>query len=331
MIPYFRPDALVLLSKPFLLAIQPWGVMVALGFMLGSNVCQKYAARRGINPKAFADIVVWLAVGALVFGHIGWMIYEPEAVAADPLVVLKIWDGLSSMGGFFGCTLLAIVFFKRQNIVVLRGGDILMIGLAFGYFLGRVGCFIVHDHPGKIVEDAPPIVQSTIGWLGVEYPDRERVTEVGLKALREGEYPEFQARIDSGRAAEDSMGFQVGMYELHLDPKMVGTTRFDLGLHDALVALALFGLLALLARKPRREGLLLAVTPLFYMPIRFLNDFLRNSDLTTQDSRYGGLTPAQYGAIVLFLAGLVLLVTVVRTRPEWPEPGTEPYPAPKAA
>ncbi|WP_437593604.1 hypothetical protein [Sorangium sp. So ce1000] len=47
-----------------------------------------------------------------------------------------------------------------------------------------------------------------------------------------------------------------------------------------------------------------------YAPVRFLLDFLRIVDV-----RYAGLTPGQYGAIALFIAGLVLLIRSTRVQP----------------
>ena len=41
--------------------------------------------------------------------------------------------------------------------------------------------------------------------------------------------------------------------------------------------------------------------------IRFLMDFLRNTDLDQADVRWLGLTPAQYGMLLLTVVGLVLL------------------------
>jgi prolipoprotein diacylglyceryltransferase len=42
-----------------------------------------------------------------------------------------------------------------------------------------------------------------------------------------------------------------------------------------------------------------------YAPGRFLLDYLR-----TQDVRYLGLTPGQYGSVVLFLFGIIVLATM---------------------
>jgi phosphatidylglycerol:prolipoprotein diacylglycerol transferase len=83
--------------------------------------------------------------------------------------------------------------------------------------------------------------------------------------------------------------------------------RFDLGLLEALWALGLTCIFLLLARKKRPLGLYVTLICLFYAPCRFVLDFLRATDVRGADPRYGGLTPGQYGSILVLLAGLGLL------------------------
>jgi phosphatidylglycerol:prolipoprotein diacylglycerol transferase len=309
MIPYFRPEALMLLEGPMdvgpvtlqNIAIQPWGVMVALAFMVGSWVCQQFAKKRGIDPKVYADIVVWLAAGALIFGHLGHVFYEPQTYLDNPIKLLQVWNGLSSMGGFFGCTLLAVIFFRRQGIHPFRGGDILMIGLAMGVVFGRLGCFIVHDHPGQKVEESPAAVAATLGVFGVQYPDRAELRAKGARELEK--HPERWSRLQkqatTNEWSPERLAYEVGLEAWHVPRQAVGTLRYDLGLMDALLALSVFTLLVILSRTPRPAGTLLAIVPLTYMPVRLFFDTLRNTDLSQQDTRYGGFTPAQYGAVIM--------------------------------
>ena len=101
--------------------------------------------------------------------------------------------------------------------------------------------------------------------------------------------------------------------------------RFDLGLYEALFAGALTGLFFLLYRRPRRVGTYAALSCTLYAPVRFGLDFLRVTDLAGADPRYFGLTPAQYGAIALFLTGLVLAWRAIHQGTEVPQP--PPFPS----
>lgn len=80
--------------------------------------------------------------------------------------------------------------------------------------------------------------------------------------------------------------------------------RLELGLLEALWTAGIALLFFVLNRKERTPGFFTAVWCMTYAPIRFASDFLRNADLANSDVRWLGLTPAQYGSICMFLAGL---------------------------
>jgi phosphatidylglycerol:prolipoprotein diacylglycerol transferase len=73
------------------------------------------------------------------------------------MLFLKVWDGLSSWGGFLACIPICIWFFKSEKVPVWPYLDCIAYGLTVGWFLGRMGCFVAHDHPGP----------ETNFWLGV--------------------------------------------------------------------------------------------------------------------------------------------------------------------
>lgn len=83
-----------------------------------------------------------------------------------------------------------------------------------------------------------------------------------------------------------------------------GGARHDLGLYEAIWTAAIAALFYWQRNKPVRPGYFLALFSATYAPIRFVMDFLRNTDLDGADVRWLGLTPAQYGMIVLTLVGV---------------------------
>lgn len=68
----------------------------------------------------------------------------------------------------------------------------------------------------------------------------------------------------------------------------------------------------ILDRRSRPPGTSVAVLALLYAPVRFLLDFLRQTDLSGADVRYHGLTVAQYGSIVLGGIGISLIIRIRR-------------------
>lgn len=141
------------------LAIYSFGVLVAIGFWLGSIVSRKKAERDGLDPEVISRLVGWIVFGTFVGGHLGHaLMYEPEEYLKNPIELFKVWQGLSSFGGFIGCSIIVIWYFRfKEKVPFLPYGDLVMYGLTFGWAFGRLGCFSVHDHIGT----------QTQFWLGV--------------------------------------------------------------------------------------------------------------------------------------------------------------------
>jgi phosphatidylglycerol:prolipoprotein diacylglycerol transferase len=81
-----------------------------------------------------------------------------------------------------------------------------------------------------------------------------------------------------------------------------GVVRHNLGLEEALYMLAIAALFFALGRRRHAPGFFTGLLALVYAPVRFCLDFLRIVDV-----RYFGLTPGHYGAIALFVAGVLIL------------------------
>lgn len=92
-----------------------------------------------------------------------------------------------------------------------------------------------------------------------------------------------------------------------------GGPRHDLGLYEALWSVVISIVFFALRDRPFRPGLFLALFAALYAPIRFVLDFLRNEDLEHPDVRWSGLTPAQWGMILLFAVAVALIVRLQRS------------------
>ncbi len=86
-----------------------------------------------------------------------------------------------------------------------------------------------------------------------------------------------------------------------------GGARLDMGIIESFAAFAIFVVFFLLARRRRPDGFFVAVFVTIYGLLRFGFDFFRSADLPISDTRYFGLTPAQYGSVALVALGFYLL------------------------
>ncbi|MCB1197564.1 MAG: prolipoprotein diacylglyceryl transferase, partial [Deltaproteobacteria bacterium] len=54
----------------------------------------------------------------------------------------------------------AWIYLRKKQKPFLEYADIVMFGYIPGWFFGRIGCFFVHDHPGRLTDF----------FLGVKFP-----------------------------------------------------------------------------------------------------------------------------------------------------------------
>ncbi len=143
-IPYFELPSLQL--GPF--TLQAFGVFAALGVYLAARIALRESARRGLDPQPLSDFAVWGVAAGVVFGHLVHLfLYHPEELS-DWRRALAFWEGLSSFGGLLGGVVAAVVFFRRRRVRFDDYADAFALGVAPGWGIARLGCFVIHDHPG---------------------------------------------------------------------------------------------------------------------------------------------------------------------------------------
>ena len=148
LIPYFT----VPIVEVGPLVLDSWAILVSLGFILGLEVCRARGIRLGLEVKDVVDSALFIVGMGFVVGHLVHVLaYNPQQLDEQGFsVLLKVWAGFSSYGGFLGAIIGTIVFFKliRPRPFWIHA-DTAMFGFPFGWVLGRLGCFSAHDHIGK--------------------------------------------------------------------------------------------------------------------------------------------------------------------------------------
>lgn len=151
MIPYFEIPPLSL--GP--LQIHAFGALAALGIYVGARLATR--AARTIAPgddAPLAEAAPWMLVGGLIGGHLLHVLgYHPEILEREGWIsLLRVWDGLSSMGGVLGGLLALLIHFRSKGRRVLPHANALALGVAPGWAIARLGCFAAHDHPGVLTD-----------------------------------------------------------------------------------------------------------------------------------------------------------------------------------
>ena len=230
-LPFFTLHTLNLGPLP----LQPFGILVAAGVLIGAEVMRRYSLRFGIDDEDLRSLTLWVIVTGFIGAHLfDTLVYEHERLSDDPWLIVKVWDGISSYGGFLGGAM-GVAFFtwwKRltPGLVVDTAG----VGLLIAFSIGRMGCTIVHDHIGR----------ATSSGFGIDYPRRE----IEARHLI-GEFPGSGAMIRA---------HNVAMYELA---------------YLALVCAIIVPLAFSKRRYP--AGFIAVLIGMSYAPVRFFLEYLR--------------------------------------------------------
>ena len=149
MIPYFQYNLIMIGPIP----IQVWGLFVSLGLLTAVIFSYKMSRKYLLSGEVMIDIAVWSLVGGLVGARLFHVVfYEPVYYVQHLVDVLKFWQGgASSLGGFVGAIIAVYIFVRIRKFTLkefLPYLDISVLSLWLGWGIGRIGCFMIHDHTG---------------------------------------------------------------------------------------------------------------------------------------------------------------------------------------
>ncbi len=154
-IPYFTLGPWEILG----IQIQGFGLMVAIGVTLAYNVGSWLAPRHGLSRDKIQSLMLAMLICGFLGSHvIDLLLYHPKEVFEDPKILFKFGSTLSSYGGIIGSTLGMLWWKIRFKEPLMPYLDAASFALPAGWFFGRVGCAVVHDHPGDPTDFALAIV-----------------------------------------------------------------------------------------------------------------------------------------------------------------------------
>jgi phosphatidylglycerol:prolipoprotein diacylglycerol transferase len=125
------------------LYIYSYGLMIAIGIVVGLFLARRQAAREGIDPDKIIDISFYALVAALIGSRLLFVLMNVGEYTDNPLDILKIWEGgLVFYGGLIPAVAVAIWYIKRLGLPLWQVTDIFAPSIAIGHAFGRIGCFL---------------------------------------------------------------------------------------------------------------------------------------------------------------------------------------------
>lgn len=271
------------------LPLHTYGLLMALAFLLGVLLAQREARRRGQDPERIGDLSFWILVAALVGSQVFYVFLNLREFSGDRFFgdppfrsvprFLLVWRvGLVFYGGFIAAALTALVYMRRRGMSFLAYADTMIPSVAFGHFLGRLGCFGAGCCWGSLADEHLP-------WAV-----RFRPGSNAFDAFTSSSYPHRFFSAD------------------HLATAPLHPAQ----LYEAFGELAIFFLLVFLVRPRKRfHGQVLATWLAVYAVLRGVVELYRG-DLARET--FLRLNSGQWTSVVILAAGL--LVWFLSPRPE---------------
>jgi len=119
-----------------------YGVLVALGFLIGLTITVRLARRSGLNGELVTNLAVYCALAGLLGAKILMLIFDWGSTDRPPIFSLATLQAAGVwQGGLVLAFLTAILYIRHTKLAALQALDAFAPGIAIGHAIGRIGCF----------------------------------------------------------------------------------------------------------------------------------------------------------------------------------------------
>ncbi|MBI4367622.1 MAG: prolipoprotein diacylglyceryl transferase [Deltaproteobacteria bacterium] len=124
------------------LRIYTYGVLVALGFLVGMWYVSREAKRLGQSPAEATDLVFYLIIAAILGSRLMYVIVEEwQAFLDRPWIFFRLWEGgLVFHGGLIAAVAVAVGYTRYKRRSFWTYADLFAPAIALGHGIGRIGC-----------------------------------------------------------------------------------------------------------------------------------------------------------------------------------------------
>ncbi len=275
--------------------VYSYGLMLGIGFLLGSFILARELKRKKLDPNMASTITVLAVIFGIAGAKILFLLEEWKYFVNDPMGMAFSPGGLTWYGGFILALSAVIIYVRRKKVPLMKVLDGLGIALILAYGVARLGCHFSGDGDYGYPTHLP---WGTLYYNGTYKPTRALADYFSAHPEERAawHYDELSARI-AGR-----------------DPQGNPYTEFDkvtpchpTPVYEMLLGIIGFGILWYLRKKPYPDGKIFMIYLMLSSVFRFSVEFLRlNPRLLF------GLSEAQLVSIPLFFAGLLVMLYLDR-------------------
>ena len=130
-----------------------YGVIIAIGMLVGVSVVLKEAKRVGFSEDTFLDIALTTIVVGVLGARIYYVIFAWDYYKDNPLSIFNIRQGgLAIYGGVIAGIICIYVLSKLKKYSFLKTMDVAIIGVVIGQIFGRWGNFFNREVFGQYTD-----------------------------------------------------------------------------------------------------------------------------------------------------------------------------------
>ena len=120
-----------------------YGIIIALGFLVGILYCSHAAPRFGIKEDDLYDTLIWLIPLSIVGARLYYVLFRLEDYISDPASIFALREGgLAIYGGVIAGVLVIFFVCRHKKIPIGAMLDLIVFGLLIGQIFGRWGNFM---------------------------------------------------------------------------------------------------------------------------------------------------------------------------------------------
>ena len=132
--------------------VYSYGVLVAMGVLLGVWLAARDAPRLGLPPVKIWNLCIYGILVALISSKLWLILSAWSYYAANPREIFSaatLQSGGTFYGGLVGGIAWTFFYTRREKLPLLPTFDVCAAPLALGHGIGRIGCFMAGCCFGK--------------------------------------------------------------------------------------------------------------------------------------------------------------------------------------
>ena len=154
--PFIFPDIDPVALELGPLVIRWYALAYVSGLLFGWWYCMRLADRapRVITRDQVDSFLTWCILGVIIGGRLGHVIfYYPAEYLADPVRILKVWEGgMAFHGGLLGVGAAMNLFARKHKLSFFWLSDLISAAVPIGIGLGRITNFINQELWGRATD-----------------------------------------------------------------------------------------------------------------------------------------------------------------------------------